>query len=125
MIKQWSRLDRRTASPRTRPSFRCGTESMWRLAPIIVLGGWSLHARAAGRLVSTVASHHRNKEAQYNERNWGLGFERDFTENARLIGGACIGTATTGRASAPAGLHADLLGEPCADRCAGRGGQRI
>ena len=61
---------------------------MWRLLPIIVLGGWSLHARAADWLASTVASYHRNREPRYNERNWGLGFERDFAQDTRLIGGA-------------------------------------
>jgi len=36
----------------------------------------------------TVASYHRNREALVQRKGLGSGFERDFTENTRLIGGA-------------------------------------
>ena len=48
----------------------------------------------------------------------GLGFERDLTENTRLIGGAYRNSHY--RTSVYAGcLTADPLGQPYADRCAG------
>src|SRR5438105_13682444 len=48
----------------------------------------------------TVASYHRNREAQYNARDWGRASSAT-SPRTRASSAARIGTATTGRASAP------------------------
>lgn len=37
---------------------------------------------------ATLASYHTNRHAEHNERNWGLGVERNWTGSWRAVGGA-------------------------------------
>lgn len=55
---------------------------------LIALFAVSGRAPADTWLVGTVASYHTNRDIERNERNWGLGLERDFAENWRYtVGG--------------------------------------
>jgi hypothetical protein len=52
----------------------------------LLLGGACTYARSADYAVATLASYHFDRNARYNERNFGLGLEHSFGDTSISVG---------------------------------------
>jgi len=59
----------------------------WSIIVLCVLSGIRQACATDLWLSATVASYHSNRDAEYNERNYGLGFEYGAADRWRAVGG--------------------------------------